>query len=867
MALSTHELYLILRARDEASRVLRSFGNEFSNLDRKAQAGARRTMAAGAGLVTVGVAVAAGGLLALSALNNMTNAAMAYNQATSLTLTQVDKAKVSFNDLWKMGLKIGTTVPVAFDDIQKSLYDIFSSISTDGPGAEKILDAIAKAAVGGQTSMQMAGRAIIAVLNAYKMPASAAVKVSDVLFQLVRKGVGTYEQFTEVIGRAIPSALKSGQSIESLAGMMAFLTRNGLTAANAAASAARALDALSKPSAIKNLHEIGVEVQDSSGKFRPMVDIMTDMRNKLKDLTPVARAVKLNEIFKGAGGTIQAMRFFNLGVSDSKGLLAEMTTAMGNAGGAAAEAYNIMSNTPQAKIQLLNNKYQAMKITIGNQLIPVKLRLVEILSKMLSWWERLSPSVQKLIVKIVLISSVAAVLVGIVTAVAGVMLILSGALALVELELMPVLLIVGAVILALIGIGVAVYYVIKYWDTIVKFTKKTWDTVYNAVVGAWNAAYAWTTRTLGSIWAFISQIWNNIAGFTVSVWNRITSAVRTAWSAIVNAVMTALNFVSSVITTVTTAINSVWQAFWRTFGGVVKAWVNFVVAFASLGFHLLLTLLFIFIYPFQLAWRATWSVLRTVTTVAFNAISSFIRGTLGIIRNVFNAVWSNIAANTRVVFSIIRSIIVAVWGFISQFISGVLSNIRSLVSGAWNTIKSITGVAWNGIRIAMIQPIENMLGLVRSIGPRVVSQLGDMGSLLLHAGEALVGGFIHGIENMLGSLANVAKKITSFLPHSPIKSGPLVVLNKADKMLYPHGKALVRGFAKGIESEIGPLNSSMSSMVPGLTTGAVGGAARQGPGNDLGNKSAINQQFTIYTQEIDPRKHAADLGWELATRV
>src|SRR6266496_3280481 len=150
--------------------------------------------------------------------------------------------------------------------------------------------------------------------------------------------------------------------------MMAFLTRNGLSTAMAAASAARALDALSKPAAIRQLHNMGVEVKDAAGNFRPMVDIVADMRVKLSKLTPVARAVKLNEIFKGAGGTIQAMRFFNLGINDSNGLLREMTTDMQNSGGAAAAAYKVMANTPQAKIQALQNKYKAMRIELGDKL-------------------------------------------------------------------------------------------------------------------------------------------------------------------------------------------------------------------------------------------------------------------------------------------------------------------------------------------------------------------------------------------------------------------------------------------------------------------------------------------------------------------
>ena len=403
--LGSGEIYLILRARNEAALALAgtskqlntiaaaqarvnalremgvktSFGGAQADLNaaKAAQKATAAQIAHGKAIFGLGIGLTIVGGIGVKSFNKMTNEAIKYNQSVALTATQVDKAKVKFGDLAAMGLKVAKTVPVAFDDIQKSLYDIFSSLDTNGPGAQKILMAIAKAAVGGATDMKTAGRAIIAVLNAYKLPAEQVTHVSDVLFQLVRKGVGTYTEFTNVIGNAIPSALRAGQSIEELAGIMAFLTRNGLSASMAASSAARALDTLSRPTVQKALHNMGIEVKDTAGNFRPMVDIVADMRVKLEKLTPVARGLKLAKIFgAGGGGTIQAMRFFNLGINDSNGLLKEMTTDMQNSGGAADAAYKVMSNTPQAKVQQLSNRYKAMRVELGENLIPVKMALV-----------------------------------------------------------------------------------------------------------------------------------------------------------------------------------------------------------------------------------------------------------------------------------------------------------------------------------------------------------------------------------------------------------------------------------------------------------------------------------------------------------
>ena len=495
---STTELYLILRARDEASRVVRAFGAELALLDKVAHRAAMNQFMAGAAVASIGVGITSVGVLAVNALNNMTTAAVDYNEETAKTLTQVDQAGISFDHLSEMGKRVARNVPVAFEQIQPALYDIFSSINVNAPQAEKLLEDIGKAAVGGTTNMETAGRALISILNAYKMPVEQAGQVSDIMFKLVQKGVGTYEEFTSVIGRAVPSAIKAGQSFADLAGMMAFLTRNGQSTANAATSAARALDMFSKPSAIRELKEMGIAVEDSSGKFRPILDIVTELREKLEKFGSVGAAKKLNEIFKGSGANIQAMRFMNLAVDDNLGLLGELTEEIRQAGGEAQKAYATMANTPAGKLQALNNEYQIMSVTIGQQLLPIKLALAQALNALLEWWNNLSPSVRTAIVAFVGISAVLSILIGIVLVFTGAIIMMAAAWTLAQASLapfiavvLPIIGIAAAVVLGIIAIAVVfklIYdrsaVVRQAVSDLVDTLKELWNTIVNSVKGA-----------------------------------------------------------------------------------------------------------------------------------------------------------------------------------------------------------------------------------------------------------------------------------------------------------------------------------------------------------------------------------------------
>ncbi len=420
-------MILVLRARDEASRILRSFSDRLRAVDKDAAAAAAAQFARGAALATVGVAVAGAALGMAQGLNAAADAAIAYNEQVAATVTQLDDVKLSFQQVRNMGLKMAREMPVEFEQIQDALYDIFSSIETDGPGAEKVLRGIGQAAIGGKVDMQTAGRGILQVMNAWKLGADDVNRINDVMFQLVRKGVGTYEEFSKTMGRSIPSALKAGQSLEDLSGMMAFLTRNGLNTAMASTSAARALDAISKPATITRFKELGVAVTDASGQFRPMADIAGELREKLANLTPEEAAAKLQDLFKGSGGTIQAMRFFNLAVQDSQGLLQSLTDNMYNAGGAAQEAYDVMANTPEAKLQAMRNQWEVMKVEVGDRVLPVKLKLAEILMKLFDAFNNLSPGMKDFIVKAAMIGTTVLLIVGVLMAVVGTFLMFSAA--------------------------------------------------------------------------------------------------------------------------------------------------------------------------------------------------------------------------------------------------------------------------------------------------------------------------------------------------------------------------------------------------------------------------------------------------------
>jgi TP901 family phage tail tape measure protein len=440
-------LFLVIRARDEASRVLAGLSGKMSALSKEEQLAAQASMRRGASMATVGVGIAYIGAKGLEFYANATKQAMEYNREVALTKTQTDATGSSIKKLGDIGESVANKIAVPFDQVQGGLYDIFSSVDVNVPQAKKLLETFSKTAVAGQVNLQDSGRATISILNAFHQPLSKATHDENLMFELVREGVGDYGAFSSAIGRAIPSAARAGESFKDLAGMMAFLTRNGLSTSMAASSAARALDALDNPNSLANMKYFGqiaeaaigkkaaagiygsadaakkfsVNLVDAQGKLKPIPQIMKELNAATAGMTKVQRSAVITDVFKGGGGTIQARRFLDPAITGYK-QLNEYTDNLKHTQGLLNNEYQHMAKTPAAQAQLLSNKYKILVTRIGTDLLPVATKLINILSKIVDWFEKLSPSTQKWIVYVGAIGSALAVVIGIMTAFAGVFL-------------------------------------------------------------------------------------------------------------------------------------------------------------------------------------------------------------------------------------------------------------------------------------------------------------------------------------------------------------------------------------------------------------------------------------------------------------
>lgn len=832
MPIGVRDFLLVLRAQDQASRVLAQVGKNMGMVGQAGKLSGAQVSAAGQSLVEVGAAIGAVGAAGLAFFGYAANAAKKYNQEASLTLTQIDDTSVKLEDIKRIGIEVARAVPAPFKEMQKSLFDIFSSMDVNTKQAQGLLTSFSKGAVAGQTDIQDAARASISIMNAFKIPAEQVSHVMDVQFQVVRKGVINYQEFASTIGRAIPSAVKAGASVEELGGMIAFLTRNGQSAAMASTSAARAFDLLSNPKFAKNMKDFGISVLDAKGNFRPMLDVTTELRKKLQGLNEGDRAKVLKDLTFGAGGTIQAMRFLNLAVQDNGNLLGEMTDAMHKSGGEAQKAYKIMSETPQAKIDALRNKFDTLMVTIGDKVLPHVGKLAEFFGKIIDKFTGLSDAMQDNIVKWGLFGSVALVAIGAAVALLGAFAIIAGSIMTAfGVGLAGAIGIMAAIPAAIALVVAGIYLLIKHFGGLKEATgqfMEVFGPVGDYIVAAFERAQtylyllneAWQsilhgefiiallelasyvdqvlgtngqiTATLGTFIGWVKGAWEGLKTSTIEFWHSIMDAVMELGQRIADFAM---------------QVFGSFQQWWDDNGA------NFVKKVVDI-------------------WNAIYTNVAEILGMLSEAVSHILNVLMYIIGGILSVLgymWREWGDNLlRIATNVWNTILEVIRGLINT-IMGIIKFVLAVINGdwskAWDALKQTVDGAWDaifGLLRGAVKLVGELMGLILEA---LASPLRNLWDMFFGFGKNLVQGLIDGVKSMIGKVGEEITKLTKAIssPMGMFKFG------SPSRWAIQRGKWLGEGLAGGISSTARMVEDAAAYLAraaaPDFGSSAFGGAS------------------------------------------
>ena len=184
-------------------------------------------------------------------------------------------------------------------DLAQGMYQVLSA-SVEASKAVRFLGVSTKAAVAGLTSVETAVDGLTTVINAYGLQAEDATRISDIMFQTVKRGKIRFEELAGSMGYVAPIAAQFGIAFEAVAASMATMTKQGIKANMAARTLRMVITSLSAPADQAKTAAMGygltldglhLSIVGLEGVLDEINNALGDNKTAFADLFPNVRAL------------------------------------------------------------------------------------------------------------------------------------------------------------------------------------------------------------------------------------------------------------------------------------------------------------------------------------------------------------------------------------------------------------------------------------------------------------------------------------------------------------------------------------------------------------------------------------------------
>lgn len=253
----------------------------------------------------------------------------------------------SMTDFMNRVMAITQEIPIKAPEAAKALYQIVSA-GHDGADGMKVLEVSARSAIGGMTDTATAADAITTLINAYKLSASDAEKVSDQLFTTARLGKTTFGELGQSIAQVAPIAASYGVEMDQVLAAVATLTKSGTPTAQAMTQIRASIIGASKV-----LGDGAFNTRTFQEGLAEIAARAGGSESKLRELIPEVEAV--NGVLGLTGIKAQDA--------------AEHLKAMNDSAGSTEAAFKLMMNDVDKQMTLLSNNIQAVLRPMGQAIL------------------------------------------------------------------------------------------------------------------------------------------------------------------------------------------------------------------------------------------------------------------------------------------------------------------------------------------------------------------------------------------------------------------------------------------------------------------------------------------------------------------
>lgn len=218
-------------------------------------------------------------------------------------------------------------------------------------------------------------------LTAFNLTAKDSNRFADQLAYAMSKSNTNVEQLGESYKYCAATSTQLGYSMEDTTAALMVMANAGIKGSSSGTALSSIMTRLGNDvSDCRTMLEgYGIQVYDTTGSVRELSAILDDMKGIWGGLTDEEKSALSYTV---AGKTAQAQLMTVLG--ESTGAFETYAEGLRNCNGAAKEMQDIKLDTFTGQIQLLESAYDGLRVSIGEDLMPVMGMLVEGLTDVLT---------------------------------------------------------------------------------------------------------------------------------------------------------------------------------------------------------------------------------------------------------------------------------------------------------------------------------------------------------------------------------------------------------------------------------------------------------------------------------------------------
>jgi TP901 family phage tail tape measure protein len=316
---------------------------------------------------TAGIAAIATAAAATAVAFKTVDTAGSFQQQMTKVGVKAEATAAELKALNDTALNLGANSSLSASEVAIAMDEL----AAKGFNANKIVGAmpgIIAAAESSGEDLAMTSDVVTSALNAFELQAEQANHVADVMAMSANRTAAGIKDLGYSFKYAAPIAKTLGISLEELAASTGIMVDKGLSGEQAGTSLRMALIRLTDApkEAQKAMKKLNFTAIDSKGKFKSLAQITKDWNKSTKGLTDAQKVQTAATVF----GTEAATGMLNL-FSSGPEKIDEMTKALENSTGAAAEAAKAMKDNYAGSLEELGGSIETAQIKFATPILPV----------------------------------------------------------------------------------------------------------------------------------------------------------------------------------------------------------------------------------------------------------------------------------------------------------------------------------------------------------------------------------------------------------------------------------------------------------------------------------------------------------------